>query len=71
MNVITFRLHHISKADSNISLMFKEIVLSLIVASALGIEVYSCAEQGSYSLTFTYIDGTPDTTTRASLCHDH
>lgn len=50
--------------------MLKVVLYCLVAATALAINVYDCSEQSQYSLSFSYIDGQPDATTTASLCHD-
>lgn len=46
------------------------LVLGLLVFVALGLDVRHCDASPQPLLPFTYIDGTPDSTTTASLCYD-
>jgi hypothetical protein len=45
-------------------------ILLLLVALVASLDVPNCDQEAGYSLPFTYIDGSPDSTTWASLCHD-
>lgn len=45
--------------------MHKSIIIGLLVVATIGIDIQDCLYQNSYSLNFTYIDGTPDNTTWA------
>lgn len=46
------------------------ITILILLLPAISISVYNCAESQDYTLNFTYINGTADHTTKASLCHD-
>lgn len=46
------------------------LVLGLLVIVTLGLDVTHCDASPQPLLPFTYIDGTPDSTTTASLCYD-
>jgi hypothetical protein len=46
-------------------------ILGLLLSVALTLDVPSCDSPQQITLPFTYIDGTPDDTTTASLCHDN
>lgn len=45
-------------------------IFLVIITFVATLDVGPCSDQTTYSLPFTYIDGTPDDTTWASICHD-
>ena len=51
--------------------MNKSIILGLLLATVITLDVRHCLSEKTFSLNFTYIDGTPDNTTWAELCHNN
>jgi hypothetical protein len=46
-------------------------ILGLLCSVAWSLNVPSCGPNSAAQLSFTYIDGQPDDTTSATLCHDN
>jgi hypothetical protein len=46
-------------------------ILGLLCTLALSINVPTCGSDSYAALSFTYINGQPDDTTSATLCHDN
>ena len=51
--------------------MYKSIILGLFLATAIKLDVWHYLSENIFSLNFTYIDGTPDKTIWAELCHNN
>lgn len=46
------------------------IVILQLLLLVLSLDVHNCSQSGDYPLSFAYINGTADSTTRAGICYD-